>query len=62
MPKPGLLLLILSVYIVGLGIYYLFFNKESRKKWGTPMKFLFYWGLILCSIIVVWEVISLVIK
>jgi hypothetical protein len=57
-----LIILIISLYIMGQGFYYLLFQKEKMSKWGTPIKILFYRGFSLSCIIVIWEIASEVVK
>jgi hypothetical protein len=57
-----IVILVLSLYIVGLSSFYLLFKREKIKGWGIPMKIAFYWGFILCSIIIIWEIVATVIK
>jgi hypothetical protein len=56
-----LIIVLISLYVVILGIYYLR-NKEKMKKWKLPVKIFFYYGFILCSIIIIWEIVATAIK
>jgi len=57
-----LIIVLLSLLFVIQGTYYLIFKKEKMKKWGLPMKLLFYFGFVLCSIIVTWEIAATTFK
>ena len=56
-----LIIVVIALFIVVQGIYYLI-EKKKMKKWGRPVKIVFWYGFSLSSIIVIWEITATIIK
>lgn len=57
MISPGSNAFYVSLVVLIIVLYFLFFKKESRKEWGTLLNFTFYFGLVVTSIVVIWGLV-----
>lgn len=61
MLEPSFSLFVSALVAFVICLYYLLINKESRRKWASPMKFLFYFGLAISSLVVIWGLAYIVV-
>jgi len=61
MPRPSFFLFSTGLFGMGISLYYLFLNKESRKKWTSGSKSIVYFFFIISTLVVIWGLISLIV-
>jgi len=54
-------LTITCLVILIIAIYYTFFNKQVKQKWSTFTKSAFYFGVVVASLIIIWQIIYFII-
>jgi hypothetical protein len=60
MYEPSLFILISSLCLFLLCLYYLLFKKSSMKTWPKFMKFNMYADLVLSSSVIIWIIVYIV--
>lgn len=59
---PSFALFISSFIALCICVYYLIGKKEKIKKWGKPMKIVFYYGLIFTSVVTFWGLAYIIVE
>ena len=52
----SIVVVLISLYIVIMGLLYLLVKRSKLNRWGIPMKVLFYFGFSISCIVIVWEI------